>query len=86
MRRADRSERPSLASEDSPPSESGIDHTALTRYVSDLRVRQITWLTEHEKRSLEDANAALASFDAFAEKFSANCRRRSAPVSRTNCS
>src|SRR5690349_9042547 len=27
------------------------DHTALTRYLSDLRLRQLTWLTESEKRS-----------------------------------
>ncbi len=47
------------------------DHTALTRYLSDLRLRQLMILTEREKRSLEDANAALAAFDAFAEQFSA---------------
>jgi phosphate transport system permease protein len=33
-------------------------------------LRQLRWLTETEKRSLDDANAALAPFDAFAEKFS----------------
>jgi phosphate transport system permease protein len=47
------------------------DHTALTRYLSDLRLRQIIWLTDSEKRSLDDANAALAPFDAFSEKISA---------------
>lgn len=47
------------------------DHTALSRFLSDLRMRQITILTERDKRSLEEANAALAPFDAFAEQFSA---------------
>jgi phosphate transport system permease protein len=47
------------------------DHTALSRYLSDLRLRQLTALTEKEKKSLDDANAALAPFDAFAEQFSA---------------
>lgn len=47
------------------------DHTALTRFLSDIRVRQLTALTDEEKRSIEDANAALAPFDAFAERFSA---------------
>jgi phosphate transport system permease protein len=47
------------------------DHTALTRYLSDLRLRQLTWLTEHERKSLDDANAALAPFDSFAEKYAA---------------
>lgn len=45
------------------------DHTALTRYLSDLRLRQLTWLTGPGRKPLEEANAALASFDAFAEKF-----------------
>lgn len=44
-------------------------HTALTRYLSDLRLRQLLALTEKEKRSLDDANAALAGFDAFADEF-----------------
>jgi phosphate transport system permease protein len=47
------------------------DHTALTRYLSDLRLRQFVFLTEHEKKSLEEANAALAGFDEFAGQFSA---------------
>ena len=46
------------------------DHTALTRYLSDLRLRQLTDLTEVKKLSLEDANAALTKFDEFADKFS----------------
>ncbi len=47
------------------------DHTALTRYLSDVRLRQLKLLTEQEKKSLDEANAALAPFDAFAEQFSA---------------
>src|SRR5689334_82895 len=42
------------------------DHTALTRYLSDLRLRQLTALTERQKRPLDEASAALAPFDAFA--------------------
>jgi len=45
------------------------DHTALTRYLSDLRVRQLTFLTQEKKLALADANAALGSFDEFADKF-----------------
>lgn len=45
------------------------DHTALTRYLSDLRLRQFTALTEAKRIPLEDANAALATFDAFADRF-----------------
>ncbi len=45
------------------------DHTALTRYLSDLRVRQIAFLQQEKKLSLADANAALAAFDAFADQF-----------------
>src|SRR4051812_49175777 len=47
------------------------DHTALTRYLSDLRLRQLTALTTKEKRSFDEANAALAGFDAFADQFAA---------------
>ena len=47
------------------------DHTALNRYLSDLRLRQLTALTEKQKRPVDDANAALAGFDAFAEQFAA---------------
>jgi phosphate transport system permease protein len=47
------------------------DHTALTRYLSDLRLRQLTALTTQGKQlSLDEANASLAGFDAFSEKFS----------------
>jgi phosphate transport system permease protein len=47
------------------------DHTALTRYLADIRLRSLTVLTEQEKRSLDEANAALVPFDEFAEKFAA---------------
>ena len=47
------------------------DHTALTRYLADLRLRQLTALTTQGKKlSLEEANAALAGFDEFADKYS----------------
>lgn len=44
------------------------DHTALTRYLSDLRLRQFTHLTAQGKDTAA-ANAALASFDDFAGRF-----------------
>ncbi|MDO8541810.1 MAG: phosphate ABC transporter permease subunit PstC [Opitutaceae bacterium] len=47
------------------------DHTALTRYLADIRLHWFAVLTEQEKRPVNDANAALAPFDAFAEKFAA---------------
>ena len=46
------------------------DHTALTRYLSDLRLRQLIALTEGRKLSLDEANAALAKFDEFSDTFS----------------
>ncbi len=45
------------------------DHTALTRYLSDLRVRQVNYLTQQKKLSLAAANAALAGFDTFADQY-----------------
>jgi len=45
------------------------DHTALTRYLSDLRVRQITYYTREKQLSLADANRALAGYDDFAGRF-----------------
>lgn len=45
------------------------DHAALTRYLSDLRVRQFKFLTESKKLSLTAANAALAGFDEFAGQY-----------------
>jgi phosphate transport system permease protein len=47
------------------------DHTALTRYLADVRLRWLTQMTEREKRPIDDANAALAPFDQFADKFAA---------------
>ncbi len=47
------------------------DHTALTRYLSDLRLRLLTYYTVTERLSLEQANAKLADFDAFADRYSA---------------
>lgn len=46
------------------------DHTALTRYLSDLRLRTLNHYLEEKKLSLDEANAALAPFDEFAGKFS----------------
>lgn len=47
------------------------DHTALTRYLSDLRLRLLTHYTAVEKLSLEKANAKLAEFDGFADRYAA---------------
>ena len=46
------------------------DHTSLTRYLSDLRLRALNHYTNEKKLSLDDATAALAPFDEFAGKFS----------------
>ena len=45
------------------------DHTALTRYLSDVRLRALNHLAEEKKLSFEDASTALAPFDEFAGKF-----------------
>jgi phosphate transport system permease protein len=45
------------------------DHSALTRYLSDLRVRQISYLTKEKGLALPAANAALAGFDEFAGQY-----------------
>jgi len=45
------------------------DHTALTRYLSDVRMRAVEQLMKEKGLELDAANAALASFDEFAEKF-----------------
>jgi phosphate transport system permease protein len=45
------------------------DHTALTRYLSDLRLRQLNYLVQQRHLALPDANAALAAFDDFAGQF-----------------
>jgi phosphate transport system permease protein len=46
------------------------DHSALTRYLSDLRVRQFAFLTQKQGLSPAAANQALAGFDEFAAHFS----------------
>ena len=46
------------------------DHMALNRYLGDVRLRQLLYLTREKQLSLADANAALASFDDFAGRFS----------------
>ena len=47
------------------------DHTALIRYLSDLRLKQLTFLQQKKNLSVAEANAALAGFDEFADKFGA---------------
>ncbi len=44
-------------------------HTALTRYIADLRLRQFNQLTTVRKLDLDAANAQLAAFDEFAGNF-----------------
>ncbi|MCX6951605.1 MAG: phosphate ABC transporter permease subunit PstC [Verrucomicrobia bacterium] len=45
------------------------DHSALSRYLADLRLRQLNHYMNEKKLSLEAANAALAGFDEFSDKF-----------------
>ncbi len=45
-------------------------HTALNRYLADVRLRALRYHTEEKKLSMEDANTALAGFDEFAGRFS----------------
>jgi phosphate transport system permease protein len=45
-------------------------HTALTRYLSDLRLRTLRHYMTAEKISLADANARLAGFDDYAGRYS----------------
>ena len=45
------------------------DHAALTRYLSDLRVRQQKYLQREQQLSVAGANAALAGFDEFAGRY-----------------
>ena len=45
------------------------DHTALIRYLSDLRLRQLNYYTKQEHRSIAEANASLAAFDGFAGNY-----------------
>ena len=44
-------------------------HTALTRYLSDLRRRQYGYLVQRQHRTPAEAAAALAAFDGFAGRF-----------------
>src|ERR1041385_8772358 len=46
------------------------DHTALMRYLQDLRLRQFNYLTAEKKLSLDATNEALAKFDDFSNQFS----------------
>ncbi len=46
------------------------DHTALTRYLFDIRMQAVKQLTEVDKLSLTAANAKLAAFDEFSGKYS----------------
>ncbi|HTO03051.1 MAG TPA: phosphate ABC transporter permease subunit PstC [Opitutus sp.] len=46
------------------------DHTALTRYLFDIRMRAVRYLTEEEKLKIADANARLSAFDEFAGRYS----------------
>ena len=46
------------------------DHTALNRYLSDLRVRQFTKLKTEQGLGIAEVNAALSSFDEFSWAFS----------------
>jgi phosphate transport system permease protein len=46
------------------------DHTALTRFLSDLRLRSLTDLTQTRHLSLAEANTRLTEFDTFAANFS----------------
>lgn len=46
------------------------DHTALTRYLFDIRMRAVRHLMEEEKLSVAEANARLAGFDDFAGRYS----------------
>ncbi|MEY4003959.1 MAG: phosphate transporter permease subunit PstC, partial [Verrucomicrobiota bacterium] len=45
------------------------DHTALTRYLSDLRLRSLNHLTGPGGLTLEAANGQLAAFDDYAARF-----------------
>lgn len=46
------------------------DHTALTRYLGDVRLRTVNVLTKEKKLSVAEANQQLAAFDEFAGKYS----------------
>ena len=46
------------------------DHSALTRYLGDVRQRSIVYLTKEKKMPVAEANQQLAGFDEFAGKYS----------------
>ncbi|MFT3782238.1 MAG: phosphate ABC transporter permease subunit PstC [Nibricoccus sp.] len=46
------------------------DYTALTRYLSDLRLRTLQYYMQQEKLGAAAANAKLGAFDSFSEEFS----------------
>ncbi|MBC8008807.1 MAG: phosphate ABC transporter permease subunit PstC [Burkholderiales bacterium] len=46
------------------------DHSALTRYLSDIRLRALRHYTDDEGLAVADANARLAAFDEFAGRYS----------------
>jgi len=46
------------------------DHIALTRYLSDVRLRTLTHLTQQEKLTIAAAHVRLAAFDNFSGKYS----------------
>ncbi len=45
------------------------DHTALTRYLFDIRMQAVRQLTEVDKLPLAEANARLAAFDEFSGRY-----------------
>lgn len=45
------------------------DHTALTRYLSDLRLRTFNYFVQQRHLTPKDANLQLAAFDEFAGRF-----------------
>ncbi len=47
------------------------DHTALTRYLSDVRQRSFSQLMQQGGMTVAQANEALGAFDAFADKYAA---------------
>lgn len=51
--------------------EQSEQHTALTRYLSDLRLRALNWQTNERRLTLDQAQVELTGFDEFAEKFAA---------------
>jgi phosphate transport system permease protein len=46
------------------------DHTALTRYLSDIRLHAVHYYQKEKKLSMEETETALASFDEFSGQYS----------------